>query len=390
MNKVAIVGEFNPFHNGHKYLVEQAYELIDTPYIISTMSTSFVQRGEPAILDKWIRASHALDAGIDLIIELPSVFAVQGAEYFAKGAMSTLKAFNPEYLIFGAETPDVNLLNELSTRLINSEKLISSSIKGYLNEGMSFIKARNKCLLDFNILNKDEIDIISSPNNILALKYIQAIDYFNLDTKIIPISRIGSNYKDNYYTGSYSSATYIRDNINNPNAPIRNVVPHYTFENLKSISTNINEKLLLLIKYKLLSDNIIKDTLEYEEGLKNRILSMINQARDYNHLAELSSTNRITTSRIKRILINMLLNINASTVIKSIGTEYIRVLGSNSKGFSILKSVDKPYITRHNQLQLMDENIQVIAGIEEFATDIYSFLNDQSIGRDKTKNFIIK
>ena len=389
MKKVAIISEFNPFHNGHKYLIDEIHRKIADPYIISTMSGSFVQRGEPAIVDKWSRTKMALYGGVDLVIELPVVFSCQNAEVFSKGALSTLESLKPDYLAFGAEIPDREYLIDLSSRINKPSESMDKSIQKYLSEGNSYIVSKNTAMLDLGIIDEYDLKALSSPNNILALEYINAIEYLNLNIDILPISRAYVGHNDTNPVDDFASASTIRKFLKMGKS-IKNYMSSQSYREIRNNFKPYDSNLFLLLKYNLLDKDNIINTLEYEEGIENRIINYINSAHSFEELIEASTSKRITRSRIRRILLNSLIGITKNDSIDAIGANYTKVLGSNNKGFKILANCTKPYISKYNDLYNLDDKIRKIGKIESRATDLYSILTDQPINLDKTQNFIIK
>ncbi len=192
MKICGIICEYNPFHNGHLYLLEQAKAQTNADAIVCIMSGGFVQRGEIAIIDKYTRAKHAILAGADAVIELPTVFATANAELFAKGAVHILSSI-PDFshLCFGAEDENAEKLIKTAKLLLDEPIEISQKIKGELTKGVSYAKARANAWS--GIIDEG---YISSPNNILALEYVKALLTKNSNADICPIKRIGSGYND--------------------------------------------------------------------------------------------------------------------------------------------------------------------------------------------------
>lgn len=194
MKTVAIIAEFNPFHNGHKYIVNQAKKITNSDYCISIMSGNFLQRGIPSMWDKYTRATIAVQEGIDLCLELPFPYATGSAYDFAMGAVSILNSLNSvDYLCFGAETDDLALFERITEILINEPDEYKTQLKTYLSQGLSFPSARSNALV--SILQDTSIsDLLSKPNNILALEYIHSLKKINSPIKPIIIKRIIANY----------------------------------------------------------------------------------------------------------------------------------------------------------------------------------------------------
>ena len=188
MNVTGIITEYNPFHNGHLYHLSEAKKSNNADAIICVMSGNFVQRGGPAIIDKWQRTEMALNNGVDLIVELPTYYAVSSAEFFAKGAVSILHHLGVvNNLFFGSECGNVDKLTKISKTLVNEDSKLKSLIKEHLSKGDTFAKAREKSLIEY-LKDEDINKIITSSNNILGIEYIKSI--LRLNSNITP-SKIG-------------------------------------------------------------------------------------------------------------------------------------------------------------------------------------------------------
>ena len=218
MNITGIITEYNPFHNGHLYHLSEAKKNTNADAIVCVMSGNFVQRGGPAIIDKWKRTEMALNNGVDLIIELPTYYAVSSAEFFAKGSVSILHHLGVvNNLFFGSECGNVDKLTAISKILVNEDSELKSLIKEHLAKGDTFAKAREKSLIEY--LKDEEINkIVTSSNNILGIEYIKSILRLNSNISPSTLKREGSNYNDKKLSNSFSSATAIRELLKNKNS----------------------------------------------------------------------------------------------------------------------------------------------------------------------------
>ena len=222
MKICAIICEYNPFHNGHFYQLCEAKRLSGADAILCIMSGNFVQRGEAAIMDKFTRAKHAIQAGADIVIELPTVFATSNAELFAKGAihiLSSIPAVNT--LCFGCETANSQAIIKAATLLLKEPKDVSQKIKLSVSNGKSYAKARAEAWE--NLIPKE---MLASSNNILAIEYTKALLAIKSKINILPISRIGGAYNETNLQKSYSSASAIRTAIQN-NVEIKTQIPQF-------------------------------------------------------------------------------------------------------------------------------------------------------------------
>ena len=239
MGKVlGIVAEYNPFHNGHLYHLEQSKKLTSSNYTVAVISGNFTQRGSTSLIDKWSRAEMALQSGVDLVIELPLLYAISSAENFADGAIKILDSMKiVDYVSFGSETSNVDVLSQIADILYNEPKEYKSILSNELQKGLSFPKAReNALLMYFNDISK-YANILSSPNNILGIEYIKSLKKHKSNIQPISIARFESGYNDITYSENIASAT-----------AIRNIVKNNGFDILK--------KLLPISNYKILMENI--------------------------------------------------------------------------------------------------------------------------------------
>jgi len=191
-NVLAIIGEYNPFHNGHLYHLKESKEKTHTDYTIAIMSGNFVQRGNAAILDKWTRAKIAILNGVDLVIELPCIYSISSAENFAMGAIKILNSLKiVDSVSFGTEIDDITILEEFADILTDEPAEYKSLLSHELSKGISYPKARENALLMYLNDIRKYANILSSPNNILAIEYLKAMNLTNSEIFPVSIKRIG-------------------------------------------------------------------------------------------------------------------------------------------------------------------------------------------------------
>lgn len=394
MNIVGLITEYNPFHNGHKYHLEQSKRISNCDYSICIMSGNFTQRGEPAIMDKFQRAKIAVDNGVDLVIELPVIHSLRSAEGFAYGAISLLNSMNVvQSVSFGSESGNINKLSKIADILTNEPLEYKHILKEHLNQGQSYPKARSNALNTYiskytDYIINDLEDILSSSNNILGIEYLKAIN--KLSSNILPYtySRVGSDYKDIQLKGKLSSATSIRKALKSGDfESISDSIPTKTLDGLTSYyskykSFNFLDKyndilIYLLRTNKSLYDN---DILDVEKGLNDRLHQMSMKYNDINSVIENTKTKRYTYTRIQRILMHILLNMKKDFVTCSVLDQpsYFRVLAMNTNGQKILRSIKRnsqvPIITKFTdfkKLFSMDSQQHNLLALEKKATDIY-------------------
>ncbi|SHH28410.1 Predicted nucleotidyltransferase [Caloranaerobacter azorensis DSM 13643] len=393
MKVLGLITEYNPFHNGHLYHLKKSKEITDCDYSICVMSGSFVQRGEPALVDKWTRAKMAIDSGVDLVIELPTIYSSQSAEFFAYGAIKILDGLGiVDCLCFGSEIGNLNELNIISNILVNETEEFKHFLKKYLTAGYAYPKARSLAIsdylksknIDLNNINK----IISSPNNILAIEYLKALKKINSNIKPYTIKRINAEYNDINMTGEISSATAIRNEIFKTLNGIENIksaVPNTTYSHLKDFlnkygSFNNIENYAQIIRYHIarFDKKSLTELFDIENGLENRILNCIKENTSIKDTLNCIKTKRYTYTRLQRLLIQMIIGLDKKTLstLYSQDNLYIRVLGFNQKGKILLNKAKKkskfPIITKFaNYRKINDNNLNKIIEIEKRATDIY-------------------
>lgn len=341
MQAVGIVAEYNPFHNGHLHHLEETKKLTSLP-VIAVMSSSFMQRGEPAFMDKWQRARLAVENGVDLVLELPASFSLRSAEFFARGAVNILEATGcVTKLSCGTENPTTNFL-ELA-KLVTSNQF-STVLQENLNQGLPYAAAYEKALQTLAGTSK-----LNTPNDILALEYSKAL----LNTNITPlfIQREASNYNDETIEGSIASATAIRKAfLENKISVLKNAVPKNVWLALEKHNA-LNEKLLWnLVSYRLrlLTASEIASRCQCTEGLEN----LLKQAANCTSLEEavtLCSNKRYPIARIRRLFMQLLLD-KERCYLEQTAPAYIRVLAFSDVGRQLLKVMKEtarlPIITK--------------------------------------------
>ena len=210
-NVVGIIAEYNPFHNGHAYHLEKSKELAKADYVIAVVSGNFVQRGNVSLINKWDKANMALAEGADLVIELPTVYSISSAENFAYGAVKILSSLNiVDYIAFGTETDNINILEKCADILYRQPQKFVNLLNHELSKGLSFPKARENALLMYLNDIRTYSNVLSSPNNILAIEYLKALKRLKSHIRPIAIKRKGSGYNELEITNNFASATAIR------------------------------------------------------------------------------------------------------------------------------------------------------------------------------------
>ena len=355
MESVGIICEYNPFHNGHLYQINKVKEMFPDAVIIVVMSGNFTQRGIPSILSKEEKADICIKNNIDLVIELPFVFASQSADVFARGAIKILKALNVDNLVFGSESNDIETLTNIANIQINNDKY-DLEVKKYLDQGYNYPTAMNKAL---NI----ETNFQNSPNDLLGLSYIKSIKLEKANITPISIKRT-NDFHSIDLDSSIVSATAIRQALFE-NKDIQSYVPKEVYDVLK---TKSNLDYFKLLKYKIISEGTtINKYLTVDEGIENRILKVIKNANSLNELINHVKTKRYTYNKLCRMFTHILCSFTKEEAKNNKDIEYIRVLSFNKMGQKYLSKIKKelniPLITTtkyYNDLLIIENRVDDI------------------------------
>ncbi len=352
MSKVlGIIAEYNPFHNGHLFHLNESKKLTGSSYTVAIMSGNFTQRGNTSIIGKWSKAKSAIECGVDLVVELPVLYSTSSAENFAEGAIKILDSLKVvDYLSFGAETADINLLNNIATVLNEEPKEYKSLLSEELKKGLSYPKARENALMIYLNDIKKYSNVLSSPNNILGIEYIKALKKYNSIIQPIAMPRHESGHNDLNYHGNIASSTAIRNITKNNGFDIlRKLMPEPSYTNLiKNIKAghvvpdlSVFEK-EIIFNLRKMSIYDISQLPDVSEGLEFAIKNAANSCNSLVELLNIIKSKRYTQTRIQRILLYSLLGITKKDIAISKKTQpYVRVLGFNEKGKYLISEVAK-------------------------------------------------
>lgn len=348
MGKVlGIVAEYNPFHNGHLYHLNESKKQVGADYSVCVMSGNFTQRGDTAIIDKWSRTEIALQNGVDLVIELPLVYSISSAENFAYGSMNILDKLGiVDYISFGSEVGDLETLYSIAEILCNEPKEYISLLNHELSKGISYPKAREKALLMYLNDIRKYANVLSSPNNILGIEYLKALIKLKSNLRPITIKRKNVEYNSDNINNGFASSTAIRKIINNPSA-LSKVVPEETFS---VISDKVKHGQIvngiaafekeILYKLRTMPVEWIANLPDVSEGLEHAIKNAADSCNNILDLISLVKSKRYTQTRIQRILLYALLDITKQDMENSKkGIPYIRVLGMSENGKHLLSEI---------------------------------------------------
>jgi predicted nucleotidyltransferase len=390
MNKVlGIVAEYNPFHNGHLYHINESKKAVNAEYTIAVISGNFVQRGDTSLTNKWAKAEMALQNGVDLVIELPVIYSISSAENFASGSIKILNSLKiVDYLSFGSELCDVNILNEFANILYTEPKEYVSILNHELGKGFSYPKARENALLMYLNDIRKYANILSSPNNILAIEYLKALKEEN--SPIIPVSirRNKVDYNSTEIVDGFASATAIRKiALTNDVWSLRKAMPKSSFDIMyeqlrsgKTVSDLSKFEHEIIYNLRRMSLSEIADLPDVSEGLENLIKNAANSCNTIDEFISIVKSKRYTVTRLKRILLYCLLGITKKDMQNSKKvTPYLRVLGCNAKGKELLSGIahanPKLDIITSPRKFLDESNNKILKSMLEkdiFATDVYT------------------
>ncbi len=383
MKICAIICEYNPFHNGHAYQIQEAKRQSGADYIVCIMSGNFVERGEEAILEKHVRAKHAILSGADAVVELPVSFSTSPAELFSRGGVKIAHALGADVLSFGVESGTRESLLETANLLLHEPTTVSERIKELLKDGVSYAKARQLAYLPY--VNEE---YVSSPNNILALEYTKAILSKNYPLQILPIKRKGAGYLDSDIQTAFASAKSIRENLaNREKLKEANCMPTYV---LKDLPSSISNNLAFLERLSVLStpSEEIRKVCDCTEGLENALKKQA-KLGDLDLVSALTSK-RYTASRIRRILLQNLLSIHKQFILSCLDSPlYLRLLAIRKDAkelLSYLGNRNDPLIVKNADADNLTAIAKDCLEKEEFADDVYAIL--QSSKKPKNNPFV--
>ncbi len=422
MRVVGLITEYNPFHNGHSYHIQQAKKVTGSDYCVAVMSGNYVQRGEPACMDKYLRTHIALRSGADLVLELPVPFAIGSAEYFAAGAVSILDKLGiVDSLCFGSESGDLALLSSVASILSDEPKEFSRLIKDLLKKGLSYPAARNQALLSYLSLSAlpagpenhltDQVNaLLSTPNNILGIEYLKALYRRHSSIKPATILRT-SDYLSKALSAPFCSSSAIRHVFHSritglasgPMPQTMKTVRSYVPEEAYSlIAENFNKRLPIFVDdfssvllYKLLSarNADLTDYSDLSPELENRIKNCLTDVSTFSDFIDSVKCKQYTRTRISRALLHILLDIRVEDIARYKSNDFVpyaRVLGFKKSSGPLLKSIKKnssiPLLTKmadaENRLAPMGFDM---LNQEVFASNLYQSVVYHKFGY-RTKN----
>jgi len=380
-----IITEYNPFHRGHEYHLKKAKSDTNADGIVCVMSGNFMQRGIPAIIDKWKRAEMAIKNGVDLVLELPLVYSISSAEHFAFGSVSLLNSLGiVDCLYFGSEAGNIDILDDISKTLVSEPLEYKVLLKNNLDSGLPFHISRANALSVY-LNSHNVLDVLSNSNNILGIEYLKALITLSSSIKPKTLRREGSTYNEENLSNTFSSATSIRKHLKEKSLnELINFLPKVSYDILNGlISSGYNfvfeEDIFKYLKYKLLTnDKALLNLPDVSEGLENKILKEVISSNSLDELILNSKSKRYTYTRISRILLQSFLNLENFNLLSLSKTPapYARVLAFNSVGRSMLKD-----IKNKNNIEIITKvprnNLCDHIKIDILGTKAYSLLNSK-------------
>ncbi len=403
MKVLGIIVEYNPFHNGHLHHLKSAIKMTKADYVVAVMSGNFVQRGEPAIVDKFARTRMALKAGVDVVFEIPTIYAIQDASGFATGSIWTLNAMNIiTDVVFGSESNNVSALSKIADLIIEEPEEYRKRLKKHLKEGLSFPNARRYAICEsIPDVNSEEI---KQSNNILGVEYLVALKKSNSKIKVGTIKRIGASYNSNNIVSPIPSATAIRKAIfekrelkGMPSFSVK--ILEEEFE--KGRGPLFLEDFFEIAKMKMLM--LSRDGMEmlygFNEGIAKRMMDNLGKPSLEEFLSAVK-TKRFTLTRIKRRMLYTLLDVKRDLILDSneFGPQYLRVLGFRERGREVLRKISDrcsiPLISNVSKFNdsLYKRNVNVSLAREQMnldvkATDLYSLFFKKNMEKKLHRDF---
>lgn len=408
MKTVGIISEYNPFHNGHRYHIEAAKKACNADHVICIMSGSFVQRGEPAIFNKWSRARMAVMNGADLVVELPVVYACQPAEIFAFGAVNILNGMGIiDHICFGSELGDTEVLHTLARLLHEEPEDFSIMLKAQLGKGVSYPRAVSAALSSYLDGENGAVvaDILGNPNNVLGIEYIKALKTLGSSIEPIAVKRVASGHNDIGISGSIASATAVRREIMEcgVSEKVRLSMPADCVSIAEDDIRKGRQPLylndfsdLLLYRLRILEDDKLSQYLNSREGIENRLRRFSLNAASCDELIESCKTKRYTRTFIQRLLCHMLLDIKKSDIaaFKAPGCPaYIRVLAFNENGTRLIREIKArsayPVVTKVADFSSPDERISKMFDYDIMATNIYNLGYSSNVYKKGMEDYLV-
>ena len=386
---LGIIAEYNPFHNGHLYHIKESIEQCGANYVVCVISGNFVQRGNTSIIDKWTKTKMALCNGVDLVLELPTIYSTSSAENFADGAIKILDSLGVvDTISFGMEAKDIATLNNIANVLYQEPKEYVTMLNHELSRGISFPKARENALMMYLNDIKRYANVLIGANNILAIEYLKTLKKLKSQLMPIGVKREKVLYHDEMIVDDFASATAIRKMIvNRQFDDIRKVIPRTSYillaQELKKGHyvldlSNFQKEILYILRKMTVEE--IKELPDVTEGLENAIKNAADSCNNIIDLVNMIKSKRYTQTRIQRILVYALLGINKKMMETSKKiVPYTRILGYTEKGKHLISEI----MQKNPKLNLVtsvkkfleenkNRNLKDMLQTDIYATNVYT------------------
>lgn len=400
MNVLGIVAEYNPFHNGHLWHMQQAMQLCGASYCIVAMSGNFVQRGEPACADKYTRAEWAVTCGADLVLEIPSVFCLSSAERFASGAVKTLASTGVvTHLAFGCELADLAALGYIANFMDNETPAFKQALNSNLAAGLSYPQAKHRALASAG-LGAKYLNALTRPNNILAVEYIRCINRLGLDIKLIPIQRESCEHSDTELSGVVSSASAIRLALSARNPAVYEALPSPTALSLQfnaslPITLETTEQ-LMLYKLRTMPPADIAKLPDVTEGFENVLSREAARCADAETFFAACKNRRYTMARVKRICMCAILDISrdlADEMSLTTRNLYMKILARRRSAVSLVSAISSispiPLLHRNSDAINCSSAAKASLAVDALSTDVLAIATREDLHRDSQGPLVI-
>ena len=388
MDKIlGIIAEFNPFHNGHKYLIDQAKSIVNPDCTIIAMSGNFTQRGQASIINKFEKTKTVLNSGANLVVEIPTVYSISSAENFAEGGVKVLMQTHATHIAFGIEDDNLETIKLIADTLVDETEEFKAILKKYMDEGLSFAQSRCKALIDY--LKDEKIEeTINQPNNILAIEYLKAIKRLNANFEIVPIKR----------NKEFVSSTEIRNKIFNGEDYTADIPEESKLTLMENngnfVNLNCFEK-IMIYKLRTMDASTLNNLADVAEGLDNLMVKYAKETNNLETLIQNIKSKRYTQTRIQRILLYVLFEITKEDMkLSKELMPYVRVLGMDREGEKILKDIDQNVLVTSVKkfYDGCSEEYKRLLDLDIKATNVYSLMSDKNYNADLdfTERLIVK
>lgn len=385
MNFCGVICEFNPFHNGHDYLIQQAKKITGSE-IVCLMSGDFVQRGITSITTKQARAKHAILSGANTVLELPTIYACSNAENFAFGAIKIFKALGINQIAFGIEKTNLEILKQIAQLKYENSKRFQNAFKNEIQNGINYNTALKRSIAN-TLKNDSIIEILNKPNNVLAVEYLTAILKLNANISPIAIERCDDGYESNNPQNEFLSASGIRELIST-NKNYSKYIPQ--FANLNEIFSQSHQKILealIILKIRTSSAIELEKFYDYSEGIEYRIKEMADKFSTLDEIKQNIVTPRYRLPRVNKLLLYPLLNITKKVLeLAKQAKPAVKVLSINKNNVEILKNYNKQkisLITTNKEYATLSKKQKEIIEIDLNASNIYNTILGHKNNEDK-------